>query len=72
MAQLVIECTNVPIMLNVVTDWGGALFFLARSAKNVGHATAGGYSDTHIHMYTYAHVLVHANTYSMKYVHVHT
>jgi hypothetical protein len=27
MAQLVIECTNVPIMLNIVTDWGGAFFF---------------------------------------------
>mmetsp|Transcript_59921 Transcript_59921/g.87799 ORF Transcript_59921/g.87799 Transcript_59921/m.87799 type:complete len:233 (-) Transcript_59921:217-915(-) len=32
MAQLIIELTNVPIMLNIVTDWG---------QKNVGNAAAG-------------------------------
>ena len=32
MSQLVMECTNVPIMLNIVTEWG---------SKNVGSPIAG-------------------------------
>ena len=31
-SQLLIEMTNVPIMLNIVTDWG---------SRNVGNAAAG-------------------------------
>lgn len=32
LSQLLIEATNVPIMLNIVSDWG---------ARNVGNAAAG-------------------------------
>ena len=71
MAQLVIECTNVPIMLNIVTDWGGAVFLLSQQKRRLCdsrsdihiHTYTCTYTYTHMHMCTCAHILIYIHTY---------